>query len=136
MSLLQILHAHHKFLRRMTEANPSLDNRLCNTSQKCCEYVLKRSWKHVNKNSLTWWYVLKASLRHLCIMSWRCLVKIFWKPLEDVLKTYDQDKYISLDSKKNWIIYFMIFCSWCNDLIYLWFLFDYHIYIYIIYIYI
>ena len=45
--------------------------------------VLNTSWGQVNKNSLTWWYVLKTSWRHICKMS--------WKRLEDVLKTFLQD---------------------------------------------
>ena len=47
--------------------------------------VLNTSPKRVNKNSLTWWYVLKTS--------WRCLEDVF----QDVLKTYSQDEYIGLD---------------------------------------
>ena len=71
--------------------------------------VLKTSSKLVNKNSITWWYVLKASWRHLCKTSWRCLEDVlntsskrledvlkmswrcFWRRLEKVLKTFLQD---------------------------------------------
>ena len=41
--------------------------------------VLNASQRPVNKNSLTWWYVLKTS--------WRCLEDVFARLLEDVLKT-------------------------------------------------
>ena len=60
---------------------------LCKTSQKRFEYVSKTSWKGINKNSLTWWYVLKTSWRHLCKTSWRCLKDVFARRLEDVLNT-------------------------------------------------
>ena len=73
----------------MTQANPSVDNRLCTTPQKRCEYVLKTYWRLVYKNSITWWYVLKAFWRHLCKTSWRRLQnvsKASWRCLE-VLKT-------------------------------------------------
>ena len=80
---------------------------------------LKTSWKYVNKNSITWWYVLKTSWRHLCKTSWRSLedvlktfskhlidvLKMSSKRLEDVLKMYDQDEYIGLDQDvltKSW----------------------------------
>ena len=99
MSLLQILYTDHKFFKSVTQANPSVDNRLCTTPQKRCEYVLKTYWKLVYKNSITWWYVLKAFWRHLwktswrrlqnvSKASWRCLevLKTSWKRFEDVLK--------------------------------------------------
>ena len=48
--------------------------------------MLNASQRRVNKNSLTWWDVLK--------MSWRCLedvfqdaLKMFWRRLQNVLKT-------------------------------------------------
>ena len=41
--------------------------------------MLNASQRRVNKNSLTWWYVLKTS--------WRCLEDVFARRLEDVLKT-------------------------------------------------
>ena len=41
------------------------------------------SWNCVTKNTLT--------------LSWRRFCKTSWKRLEDVLKTYGQDEYISLD---------------------------------------
>ena len=63
-----------------------MDNHLSSKCQECFEYVSKTSWKQVNKNSLTWWYVLKKSWRHLCKTSWRCLKDAFVRPLEDVLK--------------------------------------------------
>ena len=66
----------------MTETNPSVDKRLCSTSQKSFQYVSKSFWKRVNKNSLTWY------------MSWKRLkdiFKTFWISLEDVLKTFFQD---------------------------------------------
>ena len=70
--------------------------------------VLNLSWRRVNKNSLTWWYILKRSWRHLCKTSWRCyedvlntsskrFEDIFEDSLEIVLKTNDQDEYIVLD---------------------------------------
>ena len=55
--------------------------------------MLNDSQRRVNKNSLTWWYILKTSWRYLCKTSWRCLedvfqevLKTFWRRLEDVLK--------------------------------------------------
>ena len=96
MSLLQILYTDHKFFKSVTQANPSVDNRLCTTPQKRCEYVLKTYWKLVYKNSITWWYVLKAFWRHLCKTSWRRLQNVSkaswrclksWRRLENVLKT-------------------------------------------------
>ena len=70
--------------------------------------MLNASQRRVNKNSLTWWYVLKTSWRCLedvfarrledvLKTSWRRLGKTSWKRLEDVLKTYGQDEYIGLD---------------------------------------
>ena len=41
----------------------------------------------VNENSLTCWYLLKASWRRLCKTSWRCLEDVFARRLVDVLKT-------------------------------------------------
>ena len=69
--------------------------------------MLNASQRRVNKNSLTWWYVLKTSWRYLCKTSWRRLqniLKTSWRFLEDVfrrrlenvLKTYGQDEYIGL----------------------------------------
>ena len=72
------------------------------------------SRRQVNKNSLTWWCVLKTSWRSLCKTSWRCLEDVFqdvlktswqdvskmsWRRLEDVLKTYGQNEYIGLDQE-------------------------------------
>ena len=62
--------------------------------------MLNASQRRVNKNSLTWWYVLKTSWRYLCKTSWRCLEDVFktsWSRLEDVLKTFLQD-----DLKTSW----------------------------------
>ena len=77
--------------------------------------VLNASQRRVNKNSSTWWYVLKTPWRYLCKTSWRRLedvlrtflktswrlfedvIKISWRRLEDVLKTYGQDEYMGLD---------------------------------------
>ena len=57
------------------------------------ENVSKTSWKHVNKNRLSQWYVLNRSLRHLCKTSWRSfedvlkrLSKTSSRCLQDVLK--------------------------------------------------
>ena len=100
MSLLQILYTDHKFLWSVIKWNPSVDNHLCSTPQKRCEYVLKISWK-LEQSSITWLYVLKALWRHLCKTYWRCLEDVFktpirrleavlkksWRRLEDVLKT-------------------------------------------------
>ena len=41
----------------------------------------------ISHNSVTWWYVLKTSLRYLCKTSWRCLEDILKMFLQDVLKT-------------------------------------------------
>ena len=51
--------------------------------------VSSNSRRRVNKKSLTWWYVFKTP--------WIYLDKTSWKCVEDVLKTYGQDKYIGLD---------------------------------------
>ena len=59
-------------------------------SQKRFEYISTLFWKRVNKNSLTWWYVLETSWRDLCKTSWRRLEDAFetsWISLEDILKT-------------------------------------------------
>ena len=48
-------------------------------SEKRVEYVLNTSWRRVNKNELTWWYVLETA--------WRCLENIFARRIKDVLKT-------------------------------------------------
>ena len=56
--------------------------------------MLNASQRGVNKNSLTWWYVLKKSWRYLWKTSWRCLedalktdvLKTSSKRLEDALK--------------------------------------------------
>ena len=51
----------------------------------CFQRVSKKisGMKWVNKNSLTWWYVLKTFWRHLYYTSWRYL--------EDLLKMFLQD---------------------------------------------
>ena len=52
--------------------------------------MLNASQRRVNKNSLTWWYVLKTSWRCLedvLKTSWRYLEDVFARRLEDVLKT-------------------------------------------------
>ena len=46
---------------------------------KTFEICVDTSWRCVNKNSLTWWYILKTS--------WRCLKDTFPRTLEDGLKT-------------------------------------------------
>ena len=59
--------------------------------------MLNASQRRVNKNSLTWWYVLKTSSRYLSKTSWRRLqnvLKTSSRCLENVLKTYGQDEYI------------------------------------------
>ena len=68
--------------------------------------MLNASQRRVNKNSLTWWYVLKTSWRYLCKTSlrhlqnvlqtffktsWRCLKDAFARRLENVSKTSWQD---------------------------------------------
>ena len=83
----------------ISEVWPSVDNRLCKISRRL-----------VNKNSLTWWNILKTSWKYLCKrpwrrledilkrswrrfcktsddgakMSWKCLGKTSWRCLEDV----------------------------------------------------
>ena len=61
--------------------------------------MLNASQRRVNKNSLTWWYVLKTS--------WRCLedvfqdvLKTFWRSLADVLKT--SSKRLEVVLKMSW----------------------------------
>ena len=56
----------------MTKANPSID--AWNTSQRL-----------LNKNSSTWWYVLKTSWRFLFKTSQRCVEDVLARCLEDVL---------------------------------------------------
>ena len=67
-------------------------DQVLNTSlRKRLRNVLNASQRRVNKNSLTWWYILKTSWRYLCKTSWRCLEDVFktsWRRLEDVLKTF------------------------------------------------
>ena len=56
--------------------------------------LLNASPRCLNKDNLTWWYVLKIFWRHLCKMSLRCLgdvLKASSKRLEDVLKMFLQD---------------------------------------------
>ena len=53
--------------------------------------VLNNSSRLANKNSLTWWYVLKTSWRYFCKKSWRCLGDDLNTSSEDVLKTFLQD---------------------------------------------
>ena len=72
------LYPYHKFLRRVTYANLSVDNRLPSTSKKRGENVSKMSSGRVDNNSLTWWYILKTSGRFL--------KDIFPRRPEDVLK--------------------------------------------------
>ena len=61
----------------------------------CSVYLNRRRF---NKNSLTWWYVLKSSWRHFENVLARGLegvlntsVKMFWKRLNNVFKTFVQD---------------------------------------------
>ena len=59
--------------------------------KECLRNMLNASERRVNRNSLTWWYVLKTSWRYSCKTSWRCLEDVFktsWRGLEDVLKTF------------------------------------------------
>ena len=53
--------------------------------------MFNTSRRRVNKNSLTWWYVLKTSLKrslqNVLNMSWRFLEDVFARRLEDFLKT-------------------------------------------------
>ena len=53
--------------------------------------MLNNSPRFVNKNSLTWWYVLKTSWRYFCKKSWRCLGDDLNMSSEDVLNTFLQD---------------------------------------------
>ena len=47
----------------------------------------KSFWKHVNKNSLISWYVLKTYWRDLCKTSWKRLEDVFARHSEDIFKT-------------------------------------------------
>ena len=79
-----------QFLWSVTKANPSVDNRLCSTPQKRCEYVLKISWKLEQSSIIRSESALKTSLQDVLKMSWRRLQnvsKASWRCLEDVLKT-------------------------------------------------
>ena len=53
--------------------------------------MFNTSRRRVNKSSLTWWYVLKTSLKrslqNVLNMSWRFLEDVLARPLEDFLKT-------------------------------------------------
>ena len=60
---------------------------------KRSENVSKTSWKHVNKNRLSQWYVLNRSLRHQCKTSWRSF--------EDVLKRLSKTSWKRL-CKTSW----------------------------------
>ena len=59
--------------------------------------MLNASQRRVNKNSLTWWYILKTSWRYLCKTSWRRLedgLKTSWQAwrcYQNVLKTSSED---------------------------------------------
>ena len=90
--------------------------------------MLNASQRRVNKNSLTWWYVLKTSwrcledvfqdvlktfwrrledvlktfLQDVLKASWQDVLKTFWKRLEDVFKMYSRDEYIGLDQDVFW----------------------------------
>ena len=78
-----------QFLWSVTKANPSVDNRLCSTPQKRCEYVLKISWKLEQSSIIRSESALKTSLQDVLKMSWRRLQnvsKASWRCLEDVLK--------------------------------------------------
>ena len=97
-------------------ANPSLDKRLCSTSQKRVEYILKTCLQEKFNLMINLENILKTSLQDVLKMSWRRLrdvlkkflldiFKTFWRRLEDVLKTflqdvlktYEQDEYIGFD---------------------------------------
>ena len=57
-SLLENLYSDHKLLRHEAYANHSIDDRLSSTSRKRVWYILKMSWKRVNKNILIWSHIL------------------------------------------------------------------------------
>ena len=91
------MYTDQKFLRSATYANSSIGNRLRSTTEKCFEYVSKISWKRVNKNSLSWWYVLKTCwscledilarrLENVLVRSLEDVLKTFWRSLENILK--------------------------------------------------
>ena len=117
---MQILYSGHKFLRSVTYANPSIDNRLCNACRRL-----------VNRNSLNWWYVLKTSWRYLCKRSSRRLedvLKMFEdvfagrledvlaRCLEDVLKTSGKrlENVLKTSSEDVWLT--RIYSSWSRRL--------------------
>ena len=120
------------FSGSVTKVNLSVDSRLCNTSWKLVvdmltrsifldlyvlqtslwhlEDVLKTSWRHVSKTSLSSGVhledILKTSWRRLqdaLSPPWRRLCKISWRRLDS--KTYDWGEYIRLDQdllKTSW----------------------------------
>ena len=55
-----------------------------NFSEVAWPNVLNTFRRPVNKNSLTWWHVLKISLQDVLKMSWRQFCKTSWRRLEDV----------------------------------------------------
>ena len=63
------------------------NNQLCSTLHKR-EHVLKTSWKHVIKNSTTWWYTPWKCLEDIFARCLEDVVKTSWKRLEDALKTF------------------------------------------------
>ena len=87
-SLLENLYPEHKPLRRVAQANLSVDDRLPSTSKKCVECVLKAPWKRLEN-------VLKTSLQSVLKAFWRrlqnVLARCLWICIEEVLKTFLQD---------------------------------------------
>ena len=73
---------------------------------------LNTSRTRVNKNNLSWWYILKTSWKYLC-MSWRRLqhvlktflqvvLKTFWRRLEDVFCRSKAEANIFVLFKTSW----------------------------------
>ena len=96
-SLLENLYPEHKLLRRVAQANLSVDDRLPSTSKKRVECVLKAPWKRL-EHVLTWKRlenVLKTSLQSVLKAFWRrlenVLARCLWICLEEVFKTFLQD---------------------------------------------
>ena len=81
------MHTDHKFFRSVTLVNPSVDNRLCSTSQKLVEYFSKTCWQENFNMMIRIENVLKTSLQNVLKMSWRDFCKTSWRRLENLLKT-------------------------------------------------
>ena len=91
------LYPNHNFFRRVAQVNRSIDNRLLSSSRKSVKYILKMSWRRVNKNILIWFYILKTSFK----TSWKCIGKTSWSRLQDVFVRPLEDVLVKRMTKTN-----------------------------------